>query len=49
MNEAQAQAIVAELKAICEKYGLWFTLEFEHKPNMKIIRIREISIKITNR
>jgi len=47
MTADQAEAVKQELLRICNRYGLWYTIETEHKPNIRIIRIKDISIKIT--
>lgn len=46
VSKAQALQIQAELEDLCRKYGLWFTVQHELKPDLKMIRIQEISIKI---
>lgn len=47
MNTDQAEAVKQEIVKICNRYGLWYQIETDHKPNIKMIRIKEISIKIT--
>ena len=48
MNKDNALKLQEEIQAICKKYGLWVTVEHENKPELKMIRIKEISIKIDN-
>jgi len=42
----QAEDIKREIISICNKFGLWYTIEHENKPDLRMIRIKEISIKI---
>jgi len=44
----KANEIVTQIKKICTDNNLWHTVEAENKPDLKIIRIKEISIKINN-
>lgn len=46
MRKEEAQEVLALIKKVCRKYGLWLTVETEEKPDLKFIRIKEISIKI---
>ena len=46
MTEAEAIAIQDEIKEYCAGHGLWVSIEHERKPNLKMIRIKEISIKV---
>lgn len=46
MTKDEAMNILRQFEALCIKYKLWFTVEMEKKPDTKMIRIREISIKI---
>jgi len=48
MKRTDALAIEAEIKNICTQKGLWITTEKEFKPDLKMIRIKEISIKVTD-
>jgi len=48
MTQDQAEAVTRELISVCNKWGLWYTVEHEHKPGLKAIRIKEISIKVEN-
>jgi hypothetical protein len=45
MKKDEALRLVEEIQSICTKRGLWCTVEFERKPDLKMIKI-EISIKI---
>ena len=45
-TEEQALQILSVFKTICKKYGVWFTVEKEYKPNLRMIKIKEISIKV---
>jgi len=38
--------ILNQLEAICVKHNLWYVVETEKKPDLKMIRIKEISLKI---
>ena len=42
----QAESIKKEILSVCNKFGLWYTIEHENKPDLRMIRIKEISIKI---
>lgn len=46
MKKTQAKKVLNEFKAIIEKYGLWNTITTEGKPDLKMIRIKEICIKV---
>lgn len=46
MKPAQAASIVGEIERVCRKHNLFFTVEFENKPDLKMIRVKEISIKV---
>ena len=48
MKKADALVIAEEIEVICKKRGLWITTEKEFKPDLKMIRIKEISIKVTD-
>lgn len=45
-TEKEARRVVAELKEFCKRHGLWVTVSEEHKPNLTMIRVEEISIKV---
>lgn len=46
METSKALNLQAEIEALCKKHGLWVAIEHEKKPDLKIIRIKEISIKV---
>ena len=46
MTPEQAQKIAAELAAYCEKIGVWYTVQKDHKPKLKDITIT-ISVRVT--
>lgn len=46
MNKETALKIQREIEAVCIKHGLWFNAIHENKPELRMIRIQEISIKI---
>ena len=46
MTPDKAQKVLNEIRSICEKNGLWFSVTSEMKPDLKMIRINEISIQI---
>lgn len=46
MNEQQARKIVSEIQAIAKRNGLWVSISEDHRPDLKMIRVNEISIKI---
>jgi len=46
MTKDEAKKIQQEIEAICRKHGLWFFVEYENKPELRMIRVKEISIKI---
>jgi len=48
MIKSKAKEIEHEIISACNKYGLWCTVEYDRKPDLKMIRIKEISIKITD-
>jgi len=47
MNQEQALAVQHEIERICNKYGLFLTVEHQKRPNLRMIVIKEISIKVT--
>lgn len=47
MTIEQALEVQREFERLCNKHGLWLTVEHEKRPDLKVIRIKEISIKIT--
>ncbi len=46
MTKDDAIKVLNQIEAICVKNDLWYIVETEKRPNLKTIRIREISIKI---
>ena len=46
MEQAKALKLEAEIVDLCKRHGLWVTVEHELKPDLRMIRIKEISIKI---
>ena len=46
MTQSEALKIQAEIESICKRYGLWWYVEHAKKPELDIIRIKEISIKV---
>lgn len=49
MKKADALKIRDEIQSLCKKYGLWISVEHVCQPNLKMIKIKEISIKITEK
>lgn len=47
IDEKKARAILTEIKDVCKKHGLWVSHTEEAKPDLKVIRVNEISIKIS--
>ena len=46
MDEPKAMNVLNEFKALAKKHGVWITTVMEEKPDLKWIRIQEISIKV---
>ena len=46
MKESEARKVVEMIVSLCEKHGLWAIIEEERKPELKMIRVKEISIKV---
>jgi len=46
MTKEEATKVLNYIEAICAKYGLWYTVETEKKPDLRTIRVKEISMKI---
>jgi hypothetical protein len=46
MKELEARNLVEQIRELCKKNGLWITITEEHKPNLAMIRVEEISIKV---
>ena len=49
MTKEQALRIQSEIMAVCVKHGIWATVVHECKPDLKVIRVQEISIKIDDK
>lgn len=47
IDEKKARAILIEITDVCKKHGLWVSHTEERKPDLKIIKVNEISIKIS--
>jgi hypothetical protein len=46
MTKDQALNLLKEIESLCRQHGLWLTVEHENKPDLRMIRIKEISIKV---
>ena len=46
MKEIEARQLAAEIRELCKKHGVWLTMKEEFKPDLAMIRIEEISIKV---
>lgn len=46
MTKDQALKLLEQIQSLCRQYGLWVTVEHENKPDLRMIRIKEISIKV---
>ena len=46
MKQSEAKVLAEDIKSLCAKNNLWITTEHEYKPDLKMIRIKEISIKV---
>lgn len=46
MTKDQALKLSEEIQSLCHQHGLWVTVEHENKPDLRTIRIKEISIKV---
>lgn len=42
----KALDVQREIERICQKYGLWFKVEHLKQPDLRLILIKEISIKV---
>lgn len=49
LTKDEAHKIQQEIEALCRKYGLWFYVEHENKPDLRMIRVKEISIKVEDK
>lgn len=47
MTKEQAIGVLREFERLCEKHGLFSTVEFRKTPDLKLIAIKEITIKVT--
>jgi hypothetical protein len=47
MTESEALKTQSEIEEILQKYNIFYNIEYEKKPNLKFIRFKEISIKVT--
>lgn len=45
MTNTEAVIVQQEIQKLCEQRGLWYKVEHECKPDLKMIRI-EISVKV---
>lgn len=48
VTEEKAREILSEIRAVVEKHGLWMAHTEERKPTLSLIRVNEISIKVSN-
>lgn len=48
VSEKKAMEILAEIRAVVEKHGLWMAHTEERRPSLSLIRVNEISIKVSN-
>lgn len=46
MTKEDAIRVLNQIEALCIKNDLWYIVETEKRPDLKMIKIREISIKI---
>lgn len=46
MTKSEALKVKEELKALCEKYGLWWDFQEKGKPDLKDL-ILTVSIRVT--
>ena len=47
MKQAEALKVLEEIEAVCKKHGLHYVVEFQKRPELRFINIKEISIKVT--
>ena len=47
MTPTRAKTVAAQILSICRKEEIWVNMSYEMKPDLKAIKINEISIKIT--
>lgn len=48
MREIEARQVAEKIRNICKEHGLWCIIEEQHKPELKMILVKEISIKVDN-
>jgi hypothetical protein len=46
LTEEQALDLQRELERFCHRHGLWYTVEHQKKPALRMIVFKEISIKV---
>jgi hypothetical protein len=46
MTKDEAVKVLNQIEAVCVKNGLWYTVETEKRPELRSIKVKEISIKI---
>lgn len=46
MTKSEAEKVKDSIISFCKQKGLWFLVEEENKPDLRMIRIKEISIKV---
>jgi hypothetical protein len=49
MTKEKALQILREIETVCKKHALWFDVKMEQHPDLKMIRVQEISIKIDDK
>lgn len=47
MTQPEALKVLAEIESVCKRFDLHYSVEFQKRPELKFINIREISIKVT--
>jgi hypothetical protein len=46
LTRDKALRVQEEIEHVCNKYGIWVTVTYEKKPDLKVIKM-ETSIKVT--
>jgi hypothetical protein len=46
MDEKSAKLVLSQIEKVCKQYDLWYVVEEERKPDLRMIRVKEIFIKI---
>lgn len=46
MTKEEAIKVLNQIEALCVKNDLWYVVETDKRPDLKMIKIKEISIKI---